>query len=201
MALLKVLKSITRRVLRGEDIILVPQERALWDRQFASGAWDRLLQADPNIVQIAQRIIETSKKNRIRVLDVGCGNGALGVALDDTVEYWGIDFSEEALRKAKEVVPSGHFILADVALPPDTLQSFDIIVFSEILYYVDPRIVIPLYAPYLTPEGKMIISVFRFWRSFFIWQRIRSVLTLSQATRVRDSSSRRSWDIQDGRFR
>lgn len=66
--------------------------------------------------------------SRLRVLDVGCGNGRLGPALAEalaargaTLEYVGVDASEPLLALARLRAPQGaRFAAADfVAKPPD----------------------------------------------------------------------------------
>src|SRR3989344_6515800 len=133
------------RVSRGEDVILVLQTKEHWDRQFAAGKWDRLQEGQANTAEIARFILEyaNAKRKTIRVLDVGCGNGGLArlITGDPSIAYTGIDISETAIATARAATPEGRFIVADAEHPPEDLGVFDVLVFSELLYYLDPRIV------------------------------------------------------------
>lgn len=49
---------------------------------------------------------------RNEVLDLGCGDGLLGKPQGS--RYHGIDFSEEAIKKARENCPHGDFMVEDI---------------------------------------------------------------------------------------
>lgn len=198
------MKSITRipgvlwRFLRGEDVILVPQPKEVWDAQYRKGTWDRLQKGEPNAVCIAEKLAERAQRGPFRVLDVGCGNGGLALLLPETITYVGLDFSEAALAQARMSVPRGTFILAEATEPPADLGVFDVIVFNEVLYYTDPRKTLPAYRSFVTPETRVIISVVRFIRAPFVWNRIRRTIDIMRTERVTDG--KRAWDIAEGAF-
>lgn len=191
-----------RRFLSGEDVILVRQTKEQWEQQFAEGAWNRLQEGQPNTIELARLIRDcaNAKNRRIRVLDVGCGNGGLARLIADTVDYTGIDISASAVASARKLAPQGTFIAGDAMNPDTHLGVFDVIVFSELLYYLDPRIIVPRYRVHMNPGASIYISVVRFWRSWFIWRRIRSVLHIEHPISVRHPISWQYWDIATGRF-
>ncbi|MEQ3626425.1 MAG: SAM-dependent methyltransferase [Celeribacter sp.] len=71
-------------------------------------------------------------------LELGCGNGALAGHLAPLcAAYTGVDAVPRALRAARQAVPEGRFI--EGWLPDDLPDGdFDLIVLSEILYFLDP---------------------------------------------------------------
>lgn len=71
-------------------------------------------------------------------LEIGCGNGELARRLiQRSAAYTGIDAVKAALETARVSVPEGTFLEAFLPcdLPPG---PFDLIVLSEILYFLDP---------------------------------------------------------------
>jgi len=55
------------------------------------------------------------KKDNPRVLEIGCGNGRdAQEILKHTSNYLGVDVSEKLIELAKEKVPNGQFLVADI---------------------------------------------------------------------------------------
>lgn len=70
--------------------------------------------------------------------ELGCGNGQLALHLSEVCDrYTGMDAVDEALEAARRKVPSATFVKGfyPCALPND---DFDLIILSEILYFLDP---------------------------------------------------------------
>lgn len=192
--------NFVSRLLLGEDVVLVQQTKEQWERQFRDGTWDRLLERQPNTIELARLISEyaRTRETPIRVLDVGCGNGGLARLIAVTVEYTGIDIATLAIASAREVAPRGTFIAGDATSPPENLGAFDVIVFNEVLYYMNPDRVLPRYHRHATGDARVFVSVLRFWRTPFIFHRIRRHLRVDTRCQVSDGSHR--WDIAIGRF-
>ncbi len=97
-----------------------------------------------------------------RVLDVGCGAGALSKALKAAGAAWvaGIEGNPEAAeeaRKGLDLVVAGD--LRDVALP-FAAGEFDYLVFADVLEHVpEPERALARYLPLLAPGGHVVISV------------------------------------------
>lgn len=69
--------------------------------------------------------------------ELGCGNGQLARHLAGAVaHYTGMDAVETALKAARKTLPAGTFVKGyyPCALPE---ESFDLVVLSEILYFLD----------------------------------------------------------------
>lgn len=73
-----------------------------------------------------------SRKNRI--LDIGCGTGALFPVLERYGTVFGIDFSEEALNYAR-TRGSVEVTHGDAANLPYANGAFDVVVCSDLLYH------------------------------------------------------------------
>lgn len=109
-----------------------------------------------------------------RVLDVGCGSGALGAAIRRErpgCTVTGIEWFEDALERARtrldetwridlnafEDLPAGH-------------GAFDAIVCGDVLeHLLDPERVLGVLRPYLAPDGRLVISIpnVRHWSVLF----------------------------------
>lgn len=190
------------RIFRGEDVVLVKQSKEHWDAQFADGKWDRLQEGQPNTAEIARLISDyaNTKKGRIRVLDVGCGNGGLAflIASEPSINYTGIDISENALAVAHTFVPSGRFIVADAEKPPSDIGFFDILVFNEVFFYINPDRALPQYRAHTAAGAYVFISVIRSWRTPFIFRRICRHLHIDKRFRI--AGRLYQWDIAVGHF-
>jgi SAM-dependent methyltransferase len=119
-----------------------------------------------------------------RVLDVGCGRGALGAAIRERgFEVWGLEQSSEANDTARTRLD--HLIEADLTNFNDVDeklrgQRFDVLVFSDVLeHVVFSTDVLRWYLKYLRPGGRVFISVPNMvvW-----WNRLRVLAGIIDAT-------------------
>jgi 2-polyprenyl-3-methyl-5-hydroxy-6-metoxy-1,4-benzoquinol methylase len=200
MNLLHRMLSVFKRVMRGEDIILVQQSVDAWNRQFKAGRWDRLMHSQPNTKRISQLIEGMVRTQPLSVLDVGCGNGGLAALLASNaqISYCGLDASEVAIEIAKSLVPSARFEVSNAETPSVDLGIFDVIVFNEILYYTNPHTVLPRYRAHAGDTTRIIISVVQFSRSWFIWRRIRKYITRMHTEQI--EANGRTWQIAMGEY-
>jgi len=138
-----------------------------WNRQYRSGRWDNL-KSDKEVARY-QKIIESIKQfapKNPSILDIGCGEGVLTERMNpnDYSYFMGLDFSSESIKLAtKKNLPKTKFIAAD-AMKFQPEQSFDAIVFNEAFYYIhdsEKQNVLTRMLESLTPEGVLIISIFR----------------------------------------
>ena len=136
-----------------------------WEKEWSTGAWDYL----ENIATERARtaviggvFIDMYSSKNASVLDVGCGEGAISdfINSEQKARYVGIDFSKEAIKlaKSKRQNPMKFVHIGAAEFQPS--HKFDVVVFSEVLYYVDHEAVIQKYIKLLNPNGIIIISIF-----------------------------------------
>lgn len=98
------------------------------------------------------------------ILDVGCGNGALGNELKKKNNYVvGIEKESSALELAKErlnEVCNLDIIDVEKIFKVLSNKQFDVIIFADILEHLyEPLVVLQKYQSLLKPQGKIIISI------------------------------------------
>lgn len=95
------------------------------------------------------------------VLDVGCGAGNLGAALEDRgITVYGIEAFPEAAQKAEAKL--SHVVCGDIesAVLPYHAEQFDCILFGDVLeHLVDPWSVLKKLRPYLKKDGTVLACV------------------------------------------
>jgi 2-polyprenyl-3-methyl-5-hydroxy-6-metoxy-1,4-benzoquinol methylase len=73
-----------------------------------------------------------------RILEIGCGPGQFAHYLHDEGfrDYHGFDFSPEAVRRAREVVPQAHFEVGDALAEESYRGEYNVAVVLEVLEHV-----------------------------------------------------------------
>lgn len=98
-----------------------------YDKTFIeTDGWDEESELDNHIIQtIKNRYFRNEK---LSLVDLGCGGGrTLSTLKDSGFEMKGVDFSKEALKKAKERNPNIKFFNQDMRKTSFKKQSFDIV--------------------------------------------------------------------------
>ena len=138
------------------------RKRFTWNYKYAIGKWDFMIDEEDRYKTII-KFIKESKIDKPRILDLGCGYGALNKYMDknDYSYCLGVDLSDTAINKAKKKnYPNSEFIVADIHkfVPNDT---FDIIIFNEVLYYLDNQMeIVARFSNYSNNEGFFIFSFY-----------------------------------------
>ncbi len=195
---------VIKKILTGENPLEVSLPQSHWDRQFEKGIWDFLLEAPPNVREIARYVAEYANGRKIHVLDVGCGNGIIPRLLEEanvSFEYTGTDISEAALKQAQQQYPEGRFIHAGMEeeLPIDDI--FDIVLFSEVLLYGDSRRSITVHRKHCNDRTLVIVSLYKNWRTAIIWLLIRSAVLFEYSAYLEDPKSNRAWNVKVGKMK
>lgn len=141
------------------------QPESKWDKEWKSGAWDYLETVAcerSRIAVIGGVLVPMYSHVNASVLDIGCGEGPISDFLtpQQKSKYVGVDLSKEAIHTAKKKRgPPLKFVHA-AAHNFVPHHKFDVIIFSDVLYYVEYEKVLKQYEGYLNPNGIVIISIF-----------------------------------------
>lgn len=137
--------------------------RAEWDHQYTDGRWAYLSNAReaPRYRALAERV--TATRHDPAVLDIGCGECLLYGLLGGPAfpgRYLGIDWSAAALSKVR-CGPGHSTVCADAGQIPVRV-TFDVVVCSELLYYLSaPLAAVRGWLRLLNPGGELAISLFQ----------------------------------------
>lgn len=115
-----------------------------------------------NVYEAAnQSILSHIPDTARRILDLGCGSGALGREIKQKIrcEITGVTFSDEEAVSAKQWLD--HVIVCDLnQFMPYELGSFDSIICSHILEHLySPHELLTRLRNSLTPEGVLIVAL------------------------------------------
>lgn len=106
--------------------------------------------------------LKRSGQQKLRVLDLGCGNGSLSHRIaQQGYEVVGVEDSEQGVAIARQTFPDCHFIQASVyELPFAELEnSFDIVLSAEVLeHLLYPRELVRAAKKCLKPNGHLIVT-------------------------------------------
>jgi 2-polyprenyl-3-methyl-5-hydroxy-6-metoxy-1,4-benzoquinol methylase len=133
-----------------------------WDEEYQSGKWRRLGDLREEAHHLAIAVYVNGLGRNGNILDVGCGEGALNVALRKFGygRYVGIDISNVAVAAAQrhaDETTAFQVISGDEYQTPD---RFDTIIFDETLsYFANPAETIERFSGFLSEGGILVISM------------------------------------------
>lgn len=133
-----------------------------WNYKYKKGKWDYMGKENLRYQAIVNQIRET-KLNQPKILDLGCGYGALNdyLSADDYSRFLGVDFSSNAIQRANNAnYPNATFQVEDIHqfFPNET---FDIIIFNEVLYYLEDQMeIVNRFSTYFNAKGFFIFSFY-----------------------------------------
>jgi SAM-dependent methyltransferase len=173
----------------------VPDTADVWNTEYRTGRWRCLDGADELGRYMTLAGYVALFKPMGTVLDVGCGTGLLFERYQPYgyTKYVGLDLSETALAKLISYQDEQTVFLQADAETYQPTESYDVIVFNEILYYLhDPLRVVARYAQALKPRGLLIISTYvNSGRAMAILHRLKASYTVVDETRIRNGA--KSW--------
>lgn len=173
-----------------------------FDRQYFDGVLDFLDSTEEfaNHMVTAGYVRQFAKtvNGRAKVLDIGCGEGLFAeitTGLAD-VDYYGLDISQEAVRRAElRTVKSAEFVVgnAETFL---TDQRFDVIVSAGAIHHFNDAVaLLKHHSRFLNPGGVFVVSLWRYGHNGKIWQRLEQEFDLVDSTLVTNHKGQ-SWDVK-----
>jgi trans-aconitate methyltransferase len=158
LSALRKIRNVARAVIQRWG---TPEmKRRLWDWEFRHGRWMCLDDPDdPALPHV------TRHANGGRVLDLGCGPGSTGRALDPGAyrAYVGVDVSQIAIEQArqKDSRTQNSYLCSDLMrYRPD--GQYDVILLGDSLYYIPQSEVLGTlrrYTQCLTEAGVFIVKM------------------------------------------
>ncbi len=174
----------------------IPQET--WDRQYCAGAWEHLASRSERAHYLAIAGYVQALRARPAILDVGCGPGHLAelMARGRGTRYFGIDLSDEAIRRARHRALAWmqfHVADLDTWTPPG---RFSLIIFCESLSYArHPLTTLLRYAQALKPDGALIVSMYQHRNHRRIWRNAERYFETAAATSCTNHRGQ-FWDVR-----
>jgi SAM-dependent methyltransferase len=156
---------------------------AAWDREYRDGSW-AYLESIGSLAGLVSILGYCQFLAPATILDVGCGAGALARKLKvlPYKSYLGIDLSPEAIAQAGALGDERTaFAVCDAgAFHAD--RAFDAIVFNQCLNYLpDPAATMAQYGRFLSPEGRIIVSLCETARNRAAWPLITRGMTVEDS--------------------
>lgn len=113
-------------------------------------------------VQLLQELVERLPKDA-KVLDAGCGAGVpVTIYLSRFFDVTGIDFSDEQIRVARQLVPEAHFLCSDMTQLPLADNSFDAICSYYAIIHIprqEHKALLLNFQRMLKPSGLMLLCM------------------------------------------
>ena len=106
---------------------------------------------------VIREIEETAGR---RILDLGCATGEFLRTLDpDHHDLFGVDLNADAIARAAEAIPTGHFHSGTLTDGPFPNEQFDAITMIDFIEHVrDPETELRMAGERLADNGRIIIS-------------------------------------------
>lgn len=166
---------------------------AFWNQSYRSGYWNFLMSRDqrPRHYVVAG-IVREYFPGKSSILDVGCGfSPALNLMKKEGLEYLGIDISQSAVNKCREIHPEENCMFSVMRFESAVFDhKFDVILMSEVLYYYPlwqvPNVVDQMLG-LLSADGILVITMNRNPKAVFVWFILKQKARLVEAVTTSNS--------------
>jgi|SRR6185437_4372601 len=166
------LRRLIERPTKSPEAMRKHWDSLMSQTHFAAYLWHTIGVDTANAM--AATMIKYHAVENPSVLDVGCAAGALSLALSKFSRYLGTDVSAHAIESGKR---DGIVALQAIDLRLfQTDQTWDVIVFNEVLYYLSVEEAVCeviRYAGFLSENGIMCVSMKHDPKSASIFSRLR----------------------------
>ena len=143
---------------------------AFWNGVAGQHWTDRQSVQDVLLAPVTTRLIaRINAQAGQRILDIGCGCGAISIELAKQVgpsgHVLGIDISVPMLERARQLTPKqlpADYVLADATVYPFDPASFDLLVSRfGVMFFADPVLSFRNLRSALRPKGKLVFACWR----------------------------------------
>lgn len=177
-------------------------DRSRWNYQYEKGLWDGLENLDELArFSVLAGYVQFLKPNSPAILEIGCGEGIMAqrIGRQHYGSYLGTDVADTAIERARQRFGDAQTQFEAVDMNDlRTEQKFDIIIFNEAIYYLEPMVdkLVTQYAPMLKPDGLLIISMNtgRHANSEARWKEIEAGFATVDSTFVK--TDKNGWDVK-----
>ena len=143
---------------------------AYWNGEAGQRWTDRQSVQDVVLAPVTEQLIaRIAAQPGQRILDVGCGTGAIAIELARRVapsgRVLGIDISTPMLERARQLTPKelpADYALADATVYPFEAGSFDLLVSRfGVMFFADPVLSFRNLRTALRPDGRLVFACWR----------------------------------------
>jgi len=143
---------------------------AFWNGVAGRHWTDRQSVQDTLLAPVTERLIaRIDAQAGQRILDIGCGTGAIAIELARQVgpsgHVLGIDISVPMLERARQLTPKdlpADYVLADATVYPFDPASFDLLVSRfGVMFFADPVLSFRNLRTALRPKGRLVFACWR----------------------------------------
>lgn len=180
-ATIKSVRSIQRKLVYQFGLG-VPVKKAIWEKQYQTGEWSKLVNQEELLHYLAIAEFHRKYAPPGPILDVGCGPGITRnhLQLSNSDTYLGIDLSEIAIAQASATctaIVGTEFRVAN-AEQFKFSGAYSTVIFNEVVYYFTrPLATVRRYAQRLKPNGVIIVSMCDYSGHAAIWSGLRRVFS------------------------
>jgi 2-polyprenyl-3-methyl-5-hydroxy-6-metoxy-1,4-benzoquinol methylase len=111
---------------------------------------------------ISEAAAVLENKQKLRILDIGCGNGSLSnLIAQHGYEVVGVEESESGVQLAQDTFPNCKFVQGSIYNLPyaEIGDNFDIVIASEVIEHLFfPRELVVNAQKFLKPNGRLILT-------------------------------------------